>query len=157
MEWIMDTRVGRHGEVIKPEALFGKDAERMYEACKKAFHNSLRPYEGCYIPAGLPKVMEIGMQLEKQKGCKPTIRDIKEALDKARESFYNEHPKELKAYVDSRQNWEYERDRQFRIIYGIAKRHHLSVDWYGKDKSCCCPDQWEILKNGKSIGRICLM
>ena len=44
--------------------------------------------------------------------------------------------------------------RQFRVIYGIARRHHIRLDWDGRDKYTCMPDRWEIYKNGKHIGRI---
>lgn len=44
-------------------------------------------------------------------------------------------------------------EKLFKIVYGIARRHHLYLEWCGK--GCACePDRWEIYKKGKRIGRI---
>lgn len=33
-------------------------------------------------------------------------------------------------------------------LYGIAKLHHVHVNWRGND-SICQPDRWDVYKNGK--------
>jgi len=53
----------------------------------------------------------------------------------------------------SRREWEEQRDKQFRIVYGIAKRHGLYLKWDGNSNPCC-GDRWEIFRNGECIGRI---
>lgn len=49
--------------------------------------------------------------------------------------------------------WETMNSKQFKIIYGIAKRYGLYLRWHG-NRNPCCGDQWEIYKNHVQIARI---
>ena len=67
--------------------------------------------------------------------------------------WYDEHPEEAKKEQASRKKWEKDRDKQFYIIYGIAKRHGLYLKWHGNDAPRC-GDMWDIYKGAKLIGKI---
>ena len=49
-----------------------------------------------------------------------------------------------------REEWEKNRDRQFRIIYGVARRHGAYVEWNGTES----PGQWTIHKHNEIIAHI---
>ncbi len=106
--------------------LFGKDTERLYKACQKIMYCWLYKYKGCYIPENRPYPPFIKMWLK-------------------------EHPEEKRKMELSRKEWEAKRDKQFRIVYGIAKKHHIYMEWCGKETSSC-GDDWVIKKNGEEIG-----
>lgn len=40
-----------------------------------------------------------------------------------------------------------------RPIYGIAKRHHVNIEWCGCG-ICCCPDRFLVYYKGKRLGMI---
>ena len=65
--------------------------------------------------------------------------------------WLKEHPEEKRKMELSRKEWEAKRDKQFRIVYGIAKKHHIYMEWCGKETSSC-GDDWVIKKNGEEIG-----
>ena len=48
------------------------------------------------------------------------------------------------------EEWERNRDRQFRIIYGVARRHGAYVEWHGTES----PGQWTIHKHDEIIAHI---
>jgi hypothetical protein len=130
---------------IVPTDLFGNDADRLLAACEKAFDNALHKYKGCYRSPSRPTLTEVRLfSYESTLGVA-----YRAALDK----WKADEPDEAAKEESSRKEWEMQRDKQFRIIYGIARRHHLHLHWHGNDSSSC-PDQWTIYKNGKSIARI---
>ena len=118
---------------ISLETILGNDTERLLEACAQVTYNWLYPYEGCFRVKGLYV-----------PGMFP--HEYKEALEK----WYSEHPEDKARYDASRKDWEAERDRQFRIVYGIMKRHHLFILWHGSGHVCVCGDRWTIFRNKTS-------
>ncbi len=117
-----------NSERIPVKELFGKDSARLVRACCNVMENWLHPYKDCYIPEN-----------------KPALPFLKE--------WYKEHPDEKVKRDSSRKDWETQRDKQFRIVYGIAKHHHLYMRWCGNG-SVSCGDKWVIDKNGKTIAYI---
>lgn len=136
-------------ETIPAEEIFGKEADRMHEVCKKILHHSLRPYEGCKR-ANYQEVKAIREELIANGETTGLLR-------KAYDIWMERNPEKAEAIQESHREWEAERDRQFRILYGIAKRHGVYLKWYGKGSVCCCPDMWEVRKGREAIARICLM
>ena len=133
---------------IKLESFFGKDAEHISNACRKVMHDWLYPYDGCYY-ANHPKIFELSKILSIPDGSN-FITEYKAFLEK----WYEKNPDEKAKEEQSRKDWEERRDKQFRIIYGIARRHGLYLKWHGNSNPCC-GDQWEIYKKNKQIARIC--
>lgn len=115
-------------ERIPVKKFFGKDSERFIRACCKVMENWLHPYKDCYVPKN-----------------KPALPYLKE--------WYKEHPDEKEKRDSSRKDWEAQRDKQFRIVYGIANHHHLYMKWCGYG-TVSCGDKWVISKNGKEIALI---
>ena len=136
------------GTSINPESLFGKDTIRLSEACYRALHNSLHPYDGCYR-ANRPSLFQMRKALVVPEGSTFTA-ECKRFL----EQWYADHPDEAEKERLSHKNWEMHRDKQFRTIYGIAKRHGFFLKWHGTSNPCC-PDQWEVYKGHQHIARIC--
>lgn len=114
-----------NNERIAINKLFGKDSARISKACYCIMENWLYPYKDCYLPASRPSLPY-------------------------RKKWYNEHPEEKEKMESSRKEWEEQRDKQFRIVYGIAKHNHLYIKWCG-NSSVSRGDEWVINKNGKSI------
>ena len=139
---------------IDPVTIFGKDANRLLKACDKVFHNWLPngKYEGCYRSPSRPTLDEISKTIDTSTGD-----NIATTCKAAIATWEVENPEEAEKEKRSRQEWEAQRDKQFRIIYGIALRHNLYMHWHGKDGSACCGDQWSIYRHGKFIGRICCL
>ena len=92
--------VNNNNERIPVKELFGKDSARLVRACCNIMENWLYPYKNCYLPAN-----------------RPALPYLKE--------WYKEHPDEKEKRDSSRKDWEAQRDKQFRIVYGIAKHHLL--------------------------------
>ena len=107
--------------IIDPTEIFGKDANRLLEACNRAFHN--------WLPNGKYAFVAAMTKLESAD------------YEAVNEDFYCG-------------KWEDYRDKQFRIIYGIARRHGLYLEWHGTSSAACYGDQWTIYKHNKRIGRI---
>ena len=129
---------------IDPKTLFGKDTEKLFDACYKVMHDNLFPYEDCYH-ASKPSFFRM-----KKAGEVADIHEYREFLKK----WYTEHPGEFDREQESKRQFEENYARQFRIIYGVAKRHHIHLVWDGENSTCCMPDCWEIYKKGECIGRI---
>lgn len=137
-----------YGMPIKLDSLFGKDAKHLSNACRMVMHNWLYPYEGCYR-ANHPKLSELRKTLSIPDGSN-FITEYKAFLAK----WYEKHPDEKAKEEQSLKEWEARRDKQFRIIYGIARRHGFYLKWHG-NANPCCGDQWEIYKEHERIARIC--
>ena len=133
---------------INLESLFGKDAARLSKACYNALHNSLHPYNGCYR-ANRPSLFQMRNDLVVPEES-TLISEYKRFLER----WYAEHPEEAEKERLSRESWEMYRDKQFRIIYGIAKRHGFFLKWHGNGNPCC-PDQWDVYKEHQQVARIC--
>ncbi|MCI8396766.1 MAG: hypothetical protein HFJ52_03705 [Clostridia bacterium] len=133
---------------IKLESLFGKDAKPFSDACRKVMHDWLYPYDGCYS-ANHPLASELRRILSVPEGSN-FITEYKAFLAK----WYEENPDEKEKEERSRKEWEAQRDKQFRIIYGIARRHGFYLKWHGNSNPCC-GDQWEIYRKHERIARIC--
>ena len=138
----------RNYVTIDPADLFGKDAARLLTACEKAFHHKLRPYEGCYRSPSRPRISDSRKNASEGTSF---IAFYRAALAK----WEKENPEEVQKEQESRKAWEAERDKQHRIIFGIAKRHGIYLQWHGKSSAACCPDQWTIYRKHESIARIC--
>ena len=133
-------------ERLNPTELFGNDATKLFEACKIVMENWLHPYADCYR-ANYPNMSEI----RKEVGTDNFAAKFKAFM----KQWYAQNPDEALKEISSRKEWEENRDKQFRIIYGIAKRHRLYLKWHGNNDVACCGDEWEIYKNNQAIGRIC--
>lgn len=134
---------------MEPTELFGMSAKRLMTACNKVMDYALRPYDGCYRAPNRPSVKDLYIErnMDENFGSQ-----LKATMAKWRE----ENPEEFAKEEASRKEWEFEREKQFRIIFGIAKRKGLYLKWYGEGSCVCMPDQWEVLKNGEPIARIYL-
>ena len=133
--------------IIDPTKLFGKDANRLLKACNIAFENGLlsNQYKGCYRSFSHPRLEDVRKKFNSAEG-----ENLAVAYKIALAEWESANPKEATKERKSRENWEYNRDKQFRIIYGIAKRHGLYIRWLGT-QFC---DQWTIYKRNEPIARI---
>ena len=133
---------------IDPTKLFGKEAKQLLEACNMVCQNWLYKYEGCYRSPSRPSLREVlDTTMSTPRGVLATYKAIVAEWEAA-------NPEEAQREKLSRKEWEEKRDKQFRVIYGIARRHGLYLEWYGSGSVACYGDQWAIYKNGKRIGRI---
>lgn len=136
---------------IDPTDLFGKDTQRLFDACNKVMHDWLYKYDGCYIPSGRPTLFELF------KTVSSSDRTARMTVCKSIQEEWNlSHPEDREKEINSRKEWERNHDKQFRIIYGIAKRHVLYLEWHGNDSVAPCGDQWTIYKDHERIARICI-
>ena len=131
------------------QPLFGNDLGKLLYACERVYKNWLYPYEGCYRAEGRPSSVELHERIIVPKGS-TFAREARKAIYQ----WYEEHPDEKAKEMASKKRWEAERDKQFRIIYGVAKRHRLHIDWYGNG-SPSYGEQFGIYKNQKCIAIIC--
>lgn len=140
--------------LIDPAEIFGKDAKPLLTACRIAFRNWLPSdkSKNCYLSPYRPTLNDIRRTINISKG-----NDFITAYRAAMSEWEANYPEEAAKEQLSLKKWENNRDRQFRIIYGIARRHGLYLYWHGTDSSACCGDQWTIYKHHKRIGRICCM
>ena len=139
------------GTLINPADIFGKDAKRLLKACDRAFRNWLPSGDrDCYRSPSRPNVRDI---LATVSGRDQFMAAYKAAMA----AWADSNPEEAAKEQRSRKEWEENRDKQFRIIYGIAHRHGLYLRWYGENSVACCGDQWEIYRHNERIGRICCL
>lgn len=130
---------------IPAENIFGKETQRLYKACRLIMDYDLHPYRGCKSP-DYAEIRVIKAELEAAGAADSTLRA-------ARDLWLERNPTKAAEIAESHRQWEAERDRLFRVVYGIAKRHGVFLDWHGKGKTCCCPDQWEVYKSRKHYER----
>ena len=119
--------------------LFGNDTQLLLEACEKAMNNWLYPYADCY--SAIRKFRESSFW----KGV---------GLCKAYKDFLDANPVESQKVEASRRKWEEQCAKQFRIIFGVAKRHGMYIHWHGNDLAACCGDRWTVYKKNQPIARI---
>lgn len=138
-------------EKVDPFSFFGRDAQALLEACKTVYENQHGNgrYKECYRSPFRPTFEEIRKNYPGVRGFE-LIRLRKKIVAE----WEDGNPCELAKEKHSYQEWQRFMDKQFRIIYGIAKRHHLHIDWHGKDSVVCCPDLWTIFKNHRDVARI---
>lgn len=134
---------------IDPTPLFGKDSERLLNACYQVFQNWLYPHAGCYHSPSHPRWSD-AQSLAKVLKDESVGSVFKSLIAEWKE----DHPDEFAKEQLSRKVWEANRDKQFRIIYGIAKRHGLYLEWLGTGGSPSYGDQWIVYKNKKEIACI---
>ena len=139
--------VDSHGNEIKLETLFGKDASKLSKACKNVFNNWLHPYRGCYHP-DCPDAYALYKELVIPEGSN-FMTEYKAFMMK----WYSEHPEEAQKEADSRKEWETKLKKQFRVVYDIAKRRGLYLKWYGRCNPCC-GDRWGVYKGQEQIAVI---
>ena len=139
--------------IVDPVEIFGKDAKRLLAACNIAFHNWLPSgrYEGCYCSPSRPTLSDFRETFDISKGG-----SLIAAFKAKMAAWESDNPEEVAKEQLSRKKWEDNCDKQFRIIYGIAKRHGLYIKWHG-NSSPCCGDQWTIYKHNDRIARICCL
>ena len=140
--------------IIDPAEIFGKDAKSLLTACHNAFRNWLpsNEYEGCYRSPSRPTLRDLRKTISISGGD-----TLSAAYKAAMDAWESANPEEAAKEQLSRKEWENNRDKQFRIIYGIARRHGLYLDWNGTGKAACCGDQWTIYKHHERIARICCL
>lgn len=137
-------------ERINPSEIFGKDADRLLKACAKIFENSLYPYEGCYKSLFRPTLREVrALAITEGKNLALVYRDMVKAWEE-------ENPEEIAKERLSREEWENNYQKQFRIIFGIAKKHRLHLEWHGED-SPSFGDRWTIWQKKERFARIYCM
>lgn len=126
---------------LDAEKYFGKDTAILFECCSKILENALKNFKGCksYNWEDIRKIRQ-----ERKVGAKEAI-----------EIYRDENPEKVKRVEESQKRWKEENERLFKIVYGIARRHHIFLDWLG-NADPYCPDEWEVYKKGKKVGRICL-
>lgn len=130
-------------------SLFGEDAEKISEACINVMKNWLYPYKGCY-QTKRPLLQEFLKNFAPMDKANIVI-EYKEFIAK----WYADNPDEAKKEEDSSKEWEKHRNEQFRIIYGIAKKHKMFLKWCGNNNPRY-GDRWEIYMRHRRIGRICI-
>ena len=128
---------------------FGRDSKRMYRACKMVMNDWLYKYEGCYH-ANHPSRIELKRTLRVPEGS-----TFKDKAKKAIDQWYDEHPGEREKEVASKEAWTCENKRHFGIVYGIAKKHGLYMEWLG-DGNPSLGDQWIIHKKHKRVAILCI-
>ena len=131
---------------ILASEFFGKDAMRLYNACQIVMRASFRKYEGCYFSPYRP-----GMRT-----LRATADRTGKTLIEVNKEWEMRNPLEVEKENKSRKEWDENVARQFRVIYGIAKRHHVFLRWEGRG-SVCEPDRWTIIIKNKEVARICMI
>lgn len=126
---------------IDPNLLFGKEAQKLLAACYQVLHAKLYPYEGCFHASTRPTIIDL-----KRLGM--TGAELISAYKAEINEWKVTNPVDFAKECASRANWEENYQKQFRIIYGIARRHKCYLTCDGLDK-------WTIYKNNAAIGRIC--
>lgn len=145
MFFIADTS-GRN-DVIPAHKIFDKEADTVEKLCKTIFHYGLYGTRNCY-KAPRPSITEL-----RELAAQWNVNLFAAARKWQEENVPDKLAKQRAAEAESTANFE----KALCHLYGIAKCHHVRIVWHGKNSVCCCPDQFEILKHGESIGRICLM
>ncbi len=131
------------------EKIFGKDTNKILKIAHSLFHDALgHRYDNCYrAPRLRPSEFK---SLAKTPEGASLPKSYMEYFD-----YWNrENPEEVEKEKASRKARDAEIDTLIKKFFGIAKRHHVFILWYGT-KSPCCPDKYEIYYHGKSIGKIC--
>lgn len=142
---IADTS-GRH-DVIPAHKIFSNEADKVAQLCQIIFHYGLYGNDKCY-KAPHPGIAEL-----RKFATKWNVNLFAAMRRWQEENVPQELAKQRASEAENTANYE----KALRHLYGIAKRHHLWIKWYCKGCTCCCPDQFEIMRGGKSIGRIHLM
>ena len=124
MPWIRDSRTA---ELIDPTLLFAKEANTLLGACHKVYEGWLHQYKGCYLPNYPKSVTSMSAYIK----------------------WLKENPDEQEKIKASRAEWKREYDRQFRIIFGIAKRHGL----YLKQREYYV-EQWLVYRDHEVVAVI---
>ena len=143
---------------IDPAEIFGKDTSRIIKAFDKVLDHWLYPHQGCYRSPYRPTCEKVRKEINLSKENIESIAieilidaiDLLAAYMAANDAWEATNPEEVAKEQLSRMEWESNRDRQFRIIYGIAQRHGLFLEWHGYG----CGDQWTIYRHHKPIARI---
>ena len=130
---------GNYG-VIGLDILVGKDVKKLTTACENIMHNWLYRYDGCYFSPSRPRPS----RFRRQEGV--SFRELTEI-------WMEENPDEVEKEKESRGKWEQNRDRQFKIVYGIAKRHGLYLEWCGNG-SVPEGDRFLVYKNQDVIAKL---
>lgn len=130
---------GNYG-VVALDSLFGKDVQKLTVACEKIMHNWIYRYEGCYLSPTRPRPSRVWGQ----EGV--SFRELTEI-------WKAENPEEVRKEQESRKKWEENRDKQFRVVYGIAKRHGLYLEWCGNG-SVPEGDRFLVYQNHETIAKL---
>ena len=133
---------------IDASIIFGSDSEKLLNACYQVYQDWLYPYAGCYHSPSRPTFSDA-------RALTNVLKDesVGSILKSLIFEWKEDHPEEFAKEQHSRKEWEENHDKQFRIIYGIAKRHGLYLEWLGVG-SPCYGDQWIVYKNKKEIACI---
>lgn len=67
--------------------------------------------------------------------------------------YYDRNPGTKEAEIASRKARKEKLDRAFRVIYGIAKRNHVFIEWYGTG-AACEPDRWTVYRNHEAVLKV---
>lgn len=127
--------------------LFGKEVEKLNFSCNKIMKNWLHKYDGCYISPYKPKLRQV-RNLPIPEG-ETLISEYKKLLEK----WYLMYPEEAKKEESSKKSWEFQHDHQFKVVFGIAARHHIYIKWCGNGNPSF-GDQFDVYKNNVRIGCI---
>lgn len=118
------------------ETLFHKESHRFVRVCETVYKNSQMfihdPAVDAYVQA-------------RKNG------DIENEMDVCQwmNHWDASHPNERAAYLAADKAKEDEDARQRRILFGIAKRHHIRVGW-----TADYPDRFDLYRYGRHIGYI---
>ena len=151
MDWqdFVYVKASKNDEPLEITDFFGRDSKKFYEAAKRVMHKQLFPFEGCYRSFERPTKIELKKTFQVPEG-----KSFTEMADEYYAQWYEDHPGEKEKEEKSKEEWKDEKARDFRIIYGIAKRHRYYLKWLGEDTVARCSDQWEVYKNKKRVGII---
>ena len=100
---------------IPAREIFGNETKKLYDSCVVVMRSAFMAYDGCY-----------------RSPLRPNFAKMKEIAAMEGKTFFEvlkeweqKNPEEIKKEDESRKEWQDNVDKHFRIIYGIAKRHHV--------------------------------
>ena len=127
------------------ERFFGKDSRRVVKALYTLKNNWDYPvgYRAC------PSILEY----KKLYGMSQNMLLLYNGYRDFKKRWYAEHPKETKREAEILRKWENIRNKQFRTIFGAAKRNGLYMKFSRGDESSC-GDRWLIYKHQKLVAII---
>lgn len=131
-----------HDRVVSGKEIFGHDWNRFAAVCDKVFHHSLDPHGDLDNPAVDRLIREYGgIGGYQEKTRRPYSVWFVEYPDR--------YPAEWAQYCAQKAEQDAEYAREFRILYGIAQRHHIRVVW-----NASYPDRFDLYRYGNRIGYV---
>lgn len=121
--------INRPHHPINVNAIFGEETDKVLDICERLFDRHMYPLLNAH-PCSTDYMGD--------------SRNIREWLKT--DGYF--------AYREAVQAWEKEDAKLLRALYGIAKRHHVRVEWLRYSTAASFPDQFMVYKNGTGIAMI---